>query len=87
MIIDRLSKYCKWLIKKTKRKSKPIYQRYMDQYLKDIKGVIRVGANTGQERFLYSKYNLKVLWFEAETNIEKVIINNYHKHATQLSIL
>ncbi len=33
-------------------------------FLSDISGLIHVGANRGQERKLYSKYALKVLWIE-----------------------
>jgi len=35
-----------------------------DRYLQECRGVIHVGANTGQERKLYDTYNLNVLWIE-----------------------
>ena len=34
----------------------------IDVFLKSVSGVIHVGANTGQERDLYAKYHLDVVW-------------------------
>src|SRR6266404_1018899 len=36
----------------------------MNRYLRQVSGVIHVGANTGQERYLYASYGLDVLWIE-----------------------
>lgn len=33
-------------------------------FLRNVRGVIHVGANTGQERELYAQYRLNVLWIE-----------------------
>ena len=33
-------------------------------FLRDVRGVIHVGAHTGQERELYAQYGLNVLWIE-----------------------
>lgn len=35
-----------------------------DSFLEKISGVIHVGANTGQERDLYERYGLRVVWIE-----------------------
>jgi len=35
------------------------------EFIKDSKGVIHVGANTGQARDIYAGYNLPVVWIEA----------------------
>lgn len=35
------------------------------EFLKDARGVIHVGANTGQEREIYAAHNLPVIWIEA----------------------
>ena len=35
-----------------------------DRFLADISGVLHVGANTGQERKLYDRLGLQVLWIE-----------------------
>ena len=36
----------------------------LDRFLTDVSGVVHVGANTGQERKLYGKLGLDVLWIE-----------------------
>jgi len=35
-----------------------------DRFLQKVSGVIHVGANTGQERELYAKFGLRVIWIE-----------------------
>jgi FkbM family methyltransferase len=35
-----------------------------ERFLRDVRGVIHVGANTGQERQLYAAHGLRVLWIE-----------------------
>lgn len=39
-------------------------RRHPDRFLKDVSGVVHVGANTGQERKLYHSYGLPVVWVE-----------------------
>jgi FkbM family methyltransferase len=46
------------------RKSKLLFKKNPDKLLKKVKGVIHVGANTGQERELYAQYGLSVVWIE-----------------------
>ena len=41
-----------------------IGQKDIDGFLRDVSGVIHVGANTGQERKLYAQYRLRVAWIE-----------------------
>jgi len=36
----------------------------LDAFLGDVRGVIHVGANAGQERDLYDRYDLDVIWIE-----------------------
>ncbi len=38
--------------------------RNPDSFLKHVSGIIHVGANTGQERELYVRHNLNVIWIE-----------------------
>jgi FkbM family methyltransferase len=38
--------------------------RNPNAYLRQISGIIHIGANTGQERELYAKHNLNVIWIE-----------------------
>lgn len=43
---------------------KALKQKNPDRFLKDVTGVVHVGANTGQERDLYSTHGLSVVWVE-----------------------
>ncbi len=63
--IDKLEKEVEFL----KLKEKNIF-------LKKAKGVIHVGANTGQERNLYDHYSKNVLWFEPIPSIYKKLQEN-----------
>jgi 2-O-methyltransferase len=47
-----------------------------DRFLKSGRGVIHVGANTGQERVLYARYGLKVVWVEPIPDIFKQLQSN-----------
>lgn len=53
-----------------KRLAKAVYRGTMaalhnpHSYLKRVTGVVHVGASSGQEREIYAKHNLKVLWIE-----------------------
>jgi FkbM family methyltransferase len=41
-----------------------LFRRNPDRFLRHVPGVIHVGANTGQERDLYEKHGLRVIWIE-----------------------
>jgi 2-O-methyltransferase len=45
-------------------------------YLKRVTGVVHVGANLGQERGLYAKYELKVLWIEPLPDVFGALCKN-----------
>jgi FkbM family methyltransferase len=46
------------------------------RFLRDVSGVIHVGANTGQERFLYNKFRLQVVWIEPIPEIFRFLQSN-----------
>lgn len=54
-----------------------------DRYLKKVKGVIHVGANTGQEIELYEKYKLPVIWIEPIPEVFQVLKKNIAGHLKQ----
>ena len=62
--LNRFSRFLRRIIKKINRIIKPFHQAYLDLYLKNVSGVIHLGANRGQERELYAKHNLDVIWVE-----------------------
>ncbi len=60
-------------------------QGSIDSFLKDITGVIHIGANVGQERDLYEIFNLDVIWIEPIPEIFaqlKANTVNYHKQSS-----
>jgi FkbM family methyltransferase len=46
------------------------------RYIKSAKGVIHVGANTGQERYVYEKFGLDVVWIEAAPDLFAALQSN-----------
>jgi FkbM family methyltransferase len=56
---------------------KRIYFGPFDTFLENTTGLIHIGANEGQERFHYKKYNIsKVLWIEADPDTFKRLQKN-----------
>ena len=47
-----------------------------DRFLGDVTGVVHVGANTGQERKLYGRLGLQVLWIEPIPEIFAALQDN-----------
>ena len=55
------------IIAKIKSILRPIiywFTKHPDRFLKDISGVVHVGANSGEERKLYKDFGLRVIWVE-----------------------
>lgn len=51
-----------------------------DNYLKNAKGVIHIGASNGYERNIYKKYSVKeVLWIEADPDVFQELKKNISK--------
>jgi FkbM family methyltransferase len=46
------------------------------RYLDEVRGVIHVGANSGQERELYAHYGLDVLWIEPIPAVFEILRSN-----------
>lgn len=58
-----------------------------DTFLKKTTGLIHVGANEGQERFHYEKYNVnRVLWVEADPHTFKKLEKNISGFKNQKAI-
>lgn len=45
-------------------------------FLKEVSGVIHIGANKGQERHLYKRLSLKVIWIEPLPDIFQILEKN-----------
>jgi FkbM family methyltransferase len=58
----------------------------LDDFLKEVSGIIHIGANTGQERNLYAKYDLKVAWVEPIPEIFRQLQKNTEEFTKQKAI-
>ena len=54
--------------------------KFLDEFSKEINGIIHVGAHTGQEVVEYNKYRNKIILFEPQKDIFKKLIQNVNKH-------
>ena len=54
-----------------------------DRFLNAGRGVIHVGANKGQERFVYANYGLKVVWVEPIPDIFRELQANLNGFSAQ----
>ena len=71
----------------TTRILKRLYLGPFDNFLRNVNGVIHIGANEGQEREHYKKYNVnKVLWIEADPNVFKKLKKNISKYKNHIAI-
>jgi FkbM family methyltransferase len=68
------------------RKINIVLGRGSNEYLKHITGVIHIGANTGQERNLYKKHNLNVLWVEPIPEVYEKLKTNIKNYRNQKAI-
>lgn len=62
----------------------------LNRFLKDVSGVIHIGANAGQERELYQRHNLDVIWIEANPEIYSRLefnIAEYEKQSAYNSLM
>ena len=53
------------------------------RFLRRTKGVIHVGANEGQERDIYARYNLNVLWIEPLPDVFRILQENISRTPRQ----
>jgi len=58
------------------RRTKIFFEKNPDRFLKKIKGVVHVGANTGQEIKTYEKHGLSVIWIEPIPDIFEKLQSN-----------
>jgi FkbM family methyltransferase len=60
-------------------------QRDPDRFLKRVPGVIHVGANQGQERDLYDRLGLRVVWIEPIPEVFAVLTRNIQDYPRQVA--
>ncbi|MDP4252890.1 MAG: FkbM family methyltransferase [Bacteroidota bacterium] len=57
-------------------RARSLFTKDPNELLRKVKGVIHVGANTGQEIELYHKYRLSVVWIEPIPEVFETLENN-----------
>lgn len=60
--------------------------RGKNAYLADCKGVIHVGANSGQERDIYRQHGLAVVWIEPIPSVYDELVANTRGYADHLTV-
>lgn len=58
-------------------------RRNPDRFLKEVTGVVHVGANAGQEREIYDAYGLEVIWIEPISQVFSQLKTNIGKFKKQ----
>lgn len=61
------------------------WERETNKFLSDCRGVVHIGANTGQERDLYASRNLPVIWVEALPDVFGWLLDNIAGYENQLA--
>lgn len=56
-------------------------------FLRDVSGVVHVGGNVGQERFLYSRLGLDVIWIEPIPEVFETLCRNIQGMAGQRALM
>src|SRR5262245_10761460 len=57
-----------------------------NRFLREVRGVVHVGANVGQERDLYQRYNLDVLWIEPIPDVFAALAANIAGYPCQRAL-
>jgi FkbM family methyltransferase len=77
----------------TAKRSRSIWRRLRklfapdpDRFLRQVSGVVHVGANTGQERNKYAKFNLDVLWVEPIPEVFATLQENLRAYPRQRAV-
>jgi FkbM family methyltransferase len=68
------------------KRLKSIFKKNPDVFFRKVRGVIHVGANTGQEMSLYEKYGLSVIWIEPIDEVFEKLKSNLNKVTNQMAL-
>ncbi len=73
-------------VKAVTRRGKLLFKNNPDKLLKKVRGIIHVGANTGQEIKVYATYGLSVVWIEPIPNIFETLKSNLIGFPRQMAL-
>lgn len=63
--------------------SRPKPQPEWDFFLRQVQGVVHIGANTGQERDIYDRHGLNVVWIEPIPTVFAELTQNIARYSKQ----
>ena len=73
------------ILRRVRRAIKYYSNKHPDMFLSKISGLIHVGANIGQERFVYGNYGISVVWIEPIPSVYKDLEENLESFKNQYS--
>ena len=74
------------LVYRTFRKARRALGNHEDAFLKHAAGVIHIGANVGQERAVYARHDLPVIWVEPIPEVYRTLLANIEPYPNQVAI-
>jgi len=72
-------------LKKMLRALGSVLRRNPDRFLREVSGVVHVGANHGQEREIYRAHGLRVVWIEPIPEVFTELASNMRDFRNQLA--
>ena len=85
-LMQRCSKYVVKIINYILFRIRTALRKNPDRFLKNVAGVIHVGANTGQEIQSYAKYGFPVIWIEPIPEVFETLEANLKGIPNQFAI-
>ncbi|MEM8823341.1 MAG: FkbM family methyltransferase [Pseudomonadota bacterium] len=83
----------KWILPKKQRKAYKAWRRLAFapvpeslEHLRNARGIVHIGAHKGQERYIYRKLGLDVLWIEGNPEIFPTLQQNLRRFPRQRPI-
>jgi len=74
------------LTRRVKNRLKSTFAIGTERFLRDVPGVIHIGANTGQERDEYRRFGLRVLWVEPIPRVFERLSANLRGYPDQRAV-
>ena len=63
-----------------------VFRENTDRFLEEVSGVVHVGANAGQERAIYAKHDLRVIWVEPIPDVFETLCQNIRRFPKQRAV-
>src|SRR5215467_4457972 len=74
------------ILRRRIRPSRPLYENKDLQFLKNCNRLVHIGANSGQEREIYDRCELDVIWTEPIPTVYNMLLENIRPYPRQQAI-